>query len=67
MTVMRHPKRLIGIGFLLVLAGAVIPFLMVMRIIEPGFFLSFFAYGASVAGLALALVGISGLSDRGDR
>jgi hypothetical protein len=61
----RHPKRLILFGFLLVLGGAVIPFLMVMRILEPGFFLSFLAYGASIVGFALGLVGIAGLSDRG--
>jgi hypothetical protein len=64
---MGRPKRLILIGFLLVLAAAVIPFLMVMRIIEATFFLSFLAYGASIVGFALGLIGIAGLSDRGRR
>jgi hypothetical protein len=51
------PLQLIGIGFLLVLAGAVLPFLMVMRILESTFFLNFFSYAASVAGLMLGLIG----------
>jgi hypothetical protein len=52
-----HPRAIILIGFVLVLLGAVLPFLMVLRIIEPTFPLSFFSFGASVAGLFLGLVG----------
>jgi hypothetical protein len=62
-----RPKRIILLGFFLVLGGAILPFLMVLRVLEPTFFLSFLSYGASVAGLALGLVGISMLSDRRDR
>jgi len=52
-----HPRAIILIGFVLVLLGAVLPFLMVLRIIEPTFPLSFFSFGAGVAGLLLGVVG----------
>jgi hypothetical protein len=51
------PGMIIGIGFLLVLFGAVAPFLMVMKILPSTFFLNFLAYGASVTGLILGVVG----------
>jgi hypothetical protein len=50
---------LILIGFVLVLLGAVLPFLMVMRVIESTFFLNFLAYGASMIGLFLGFIGAS--------
>ena len=51
------PRVVILIGFLLVLAGFVLPLLMVLRIIPPNWILSFFSYGASVVGVMLGLVG----------
>jgi hypothetical protein len=58
MTMMRiHPKNLIFIGFILVLFGAVAPFLMVIQIVRTTYVLSFAAFTASVAGLLLGLVG----------
>lgn len=48
---------MIGIGFVLVLFGAVAPFLMVMKILPSTFFLNFLAYAASVSGLILGLTG----------
>ena len=47
------------IGFVLVLLGAVLPFLIVMQILESTFFLNFFAFGASLVGLFLGLIGAS--------
>jgi hypothetical protein len=62
------PGMLIGIGFILVLFGAVAPFLMVMKIVASTFFLNFLAYAASVSGLILGFVGslmyIRGRRDR---
>lgn len=52
-----HPKRLILIGFFLVLAGVVFPFLMVIQVLESTFFLNFFSFGATMAGLLLGMVG----------
>ena len=51
------PLKLIFIGFLLVLLGAVLPFLMVIRVLEASFLLTFLAYGASVGGLFVGLLG----------
>jgi hypothetical protein len=53
------PKYIILLGFGLVFLGFALPFLMVMRIIEPSLFLSFLSYGSSVAGLFLGLIGAS--------
>lgn len=50
-------RLFILIGFLLVLAGAVLPLLMVLTILPSTFFLNFFSYSASVAGLFLGVLG----------
>lgn len=52
-----QPWKLILIGFVLVLFGAVAPFLMVMRVVESSLILSFLSYGASMVGLFLGLIG----------
>ena len=60
------PWGLIMIGFLLVLSGAVLPFLMVMKLLPSTFFLNFFSYRISVVGFFLGLIGAS-LYVRGSR
>ncbi len=45
------------IGFALVMLGAVLPFLIVLQVIESTFFLNFLAFGASVLGIFLGLIG----------
>jgi len=52
-----HHLVYILIGFVLVVLGAVLPFLMVMRVLEPTFLLSFVSYGASIIGLFLGFIG----------
>lgn len=52
-------NRLIVIGFLLVLLGAVLPFLIVVRLVPSTFFLNFLAYGASTIGLFLGVIGVA--------
>lgn len=47
------------IGFVLVVLGAVLPFLMVLHILESTFFLNFFSYGSSLVGLLLGFIGAS--------
>ena len=51
------PGKTIAIGFVLVLLGFVLPFLMVLQIIPSSLIVSFLSYGASVAGLLLGLIG----------
>ena len=52
---------LIAISFVLVLAGFLVPFLMVLGVFESSFTFSFSAYFSSLIGLLLALYGISRL------
>jgi len=53
------PLALILIGFVLVLLGAVLPFLIILQVIESTFFMNFLAYGASMTGLFLGVIGAS--------
>jgi hypothetical protein len=53
------PATSLAIGFVLVLAGFLAPFLMVLQVLESGLVLSFSAYCASLVGLFLALYGVS--------
>ncbi len=52
-----RPEILILIGFLLVLSGAMLPWLIVLRVLESTLFLNFFSFTASVAGLFLGMIG----------
>jgi hypothetical protein len=54
---MNKPVRLILIGLLLVVLGVVLPFLMVMHLVQSTYFLNFFSYTASLVGLFLGLIG----------
>lgn len=50
-------SRLIVVGFFLVLAGAVLPFLMVIGVFESTFFLNFIAFATSTIGVFLGVIG----------
>jgi hypothetical protein len=52
-----NPLALIVVGFFLVLAGMVFPWLMVLKVIESTFLLNFFSFAASFTGLMLGIVG----------
>ena len=52
-----NPKRLILIGFILLLIGAVLPFLMILNVVETSFLLSFISHGAQISGLFLGTLG----------
>ena len=56
---MRSPLHLIIIGSILMLLGVIFPFLMVIHVLRSTFFLNFFSWGASVAGLALGTIGVA--------
>jgi hypothetical protein len=56
---MNSPRFLLSFGVLLMLLGVVLPFLMVIRILESTFFLNFLSWGASVAGLAFGTIGFA--------
>ena len=50
-------RQLLWIGFFLVLAGAVLPMLMVLGYIKINFFLAFLTYGMSLVGLMFGIIG----------
>jgi hypothetical protein len=52
------PIRLMIIGVLLMIAGVVLPLLMVLGIVESTFLLAFISYGASLIGMFLAFIGL---------
>jgi len=56
---MNSPRFLLGLGIVLMLLGIVLPFLMVIKVLESTFFLNFFSWGASVAGLAFGTIGFA--------
>ncbi len=61
-----NARSILVVGFVLVLAGAVIPFLTVMGIFPSTFWLNFIAYGASVSGLILGVLGAAQYTGRRD-
>ncbi|HPC05917.1 MAG TPA: hypothetical protein PLI60_04280 [Anaerolineaceae bacterium] len=60
---------MITIGLVLMILGIVLPFLMVMDVIESTFFLNFFSYIISLVGMLVASVGaiMWGVSKRNER
>ncbi len=53
------PRFLLSLGMALMLLGIVLPFLMVIHVLASTFFLNFFSWGASVAGMALGTIGFA--------
>ncbi len=45
------------IGFLCVLMGVVLPFLMVMQVLESTLFLNFFSFIISLIGIIIGVIG----------
>ena len=64
---MMNPRNLLIIGFLMVVVGAVLPFLIVIRLLPSTFLLNFIAYGVSVGGLFLGVLGIAQYVHKHDR
>jgi hypothetical protein len=56
---LNHPSRLLWIAAGLMILGVILPFLMVLNLIESTFFLNFLAYGAQTLGFILGLIGVA--------
>ena len=56
---MENPRFLLSLGVLLMLLGVILPFLMVIHVLESTFFLHFFSWGASVTGLSFGTIGFA--------
>lgn len=52
-----RPGTMMLVGFVLMLFGVIVPFLMVIGEMEPGFLLLFLSYIASLGGLIVGLIG----------
>lgn len=52
------PLKLILLGLVLLLIGVLLPFVMVLRILEPTLLLNFLAYFASFFGLVFGMIGL---------
>jgi hypothetical protein len=50
------PIGMMVIGFILLIFGVSVPFLMIIGLLEPGFLLVFLAYMASVGGLVMGVI-----------
>ncbi len=68
---MKHitPTRLFLIAFFFVLLGVVLPFLMVMDVLESTYFLNFFSFIISLIGVVIGVIGSAFFVriNRGDR
>lgn len=56
---MRSPRFFLGLGLFLMLLGVILPFLMVIKVLESTFLLNFVSWAGSVIGLALGMIGVS--------
>ena len=56
---MNSPRFLLSLGVTLMLLGIILPFLMVIHLLESTFFLNFFSWGASVVGMAFGTIGFA--------
>ena len=61
---MKSPRFLLSLGLFLMLLGIVLPFMMVIQIIESTFFINFFSWASSVIGLALGMIGATFMASR---
>lgn len=58
-SMINSPRFLLGLGLVLMFLGIILPFLMVIKVLESTFFLNFFSWGASVAGLSFGTIGFA--------
>ena len=56
---MNSPHFLLAVSATLMLVGMILPFLIVIQVMESTFFLNIFSWGASVAGLAFGTIGVT--------
>lgn len=67
MEFIKSPIVMIVVALLMLILGFVLPFLMMMRILESTILLNFVAYLVSIFGLVLGLVGASSYTRRADK
>ena len=69
--ILEYHKHIRVLAIFLLLFGCIMPFLMVLHLVESTFLLNFLSFGASVLGLFLGVASIAGSrlaqKDRPDR
>ena len=56
---MDNPLKLIAIGFVLLLSGAILPFLMLVGLLQSTLFLNLVAVVCSIGGLTTGFMGVA--------
>jgi positive regulator of sigma E activity len=56
---LEHPQRLLILATVLLLLGVILPFLMVIHVVQSTFFLNFLSFTASMLGSLLGFIGIA--------
>ena len=56
---MNSPRLFVSLGLTLMLLGIILPFLMLIHVLESTFFLNFFSWGSSVGGLFMGIIGVA--------
>ncbi len=51
------PRTMIVVGILMMIVGWLLPFLMILQMLESTFFLNFLSFTLSTAGLFLGMIG----------
>ena len=51
------PWQIIAVGLGLVLAGVILPMLMMFHVLKSTFFLNFLSYGVSIGGVFMGILG----------
>lgn len=54
-----NPKKMLIIASVMLVVGAVLPFLILIHLVPSTFLLNFLSYGVSVGGLFLGTIGIA--------
>lgn len=61
---MDRSEWMVLVGGLMLAAGAIIPFLMVIRTLPPSLLLSVLSYACSLGGLFVGMIGLAGVRGR---
>lgn len=56
---MKNPRLFLTFGLILLFSGVILPFLMVIKMLEPTFPLIFISSGSSTLGLAIGMIGLA--------
>jgi hypothetical protein len=56
---LEHPNRLMIVAVCMMLFGCIVPFLMILKVVESTLFMNFLSFTVSTLGLFLGIVGIA--------